>query len=55
MKMVKSLLLAGLLAVVPALGMSQGALAQDNAAAASTEATNATAESAAPEIGRAHV
>jgi cytochrome c oxidase subunit 2 len=48
MKMVKSLLLAGLLAVVPALGMSQGALAQDNAAAASTEATNATAESAAP-------
>ncbi|CAN5377594.1 cytochrome c oxidase subunit II [soil metagenome] len=48
MKMVKSLVLAGLLAFSPALGMTQAALAQDNAAAAPAVAENvaAPAESA---------
>lgn len=38
MKMVKSLVLAGLLAVAPAISVSQGAYAQDNAAAANNAA-----------------
>jgi cytochrome c oxidase subunit 2 len=46
MKMVKSLVLAGLLAFAPA--MSQSALAQDNAAPAAAENASAPAESAAP-------
>ena len=45
MKMVKSLVLAGLLAVSPALAVSQGALAQDNATA---EAPVAASNAAAP-------
>ncbi|WP_184078116.1 cytochrome c oxidase subunit II [Sphingobium subterraneum] len=46
MKMVKSLILAGLLAFAPAVAMSQDAFAQDNAAAAAN-ATAPVADSAA--------
>ncbi|MGV3768427.1 MAG: cytochrome c oxidase subunit II [Sphingobium phenoxybenzoativorans] len=47
MKMVKSLVLAGLLAFSPALGMTQTAFAQDNAASAESAAAP-VAEAAAP-------
>ena len=43
MKMVKSLVLAGLLAFAPAMAMDSQALAQDNVAAAATTAGNAAA------------